>query len=32
MDPSTLALVLFGVGWNLIGDGLNTALDPRINI
>jgi peptide/nickel transport system permease protein len=28
--PVTLALVLFGIGWNLIGDGLNTVLDPRI--
>jgi peptide/nickel transport system permease protein len=28
--PTTLALILFGVGWNLLGDGLNTVLDPRI--
>jgi peptide/nickel transport system permease protein len=27
--PATLALVLFGVSWNLLGDGLNTLLDPR---
>ena len=27
--PATLALVLFGVGWNLIGDGLNEVLNPR---
>ena len=27
--PATLALILFGVGWNLLGDGLNNALDPR---
>jgi peptide/nickel transport system permease protein len=27
--PATLALVLFGVGWNLLGDGLNDWLDPR---
>ncbi|MBN1147128.1 MAG: ABC transporter permease [Anaerolineales bacterium] len=27
--PATLALILFGVGWNLIGDGLNRAMDPR---
>ncbi len=27
--PATLALVLFGIGWNLLGDGLNTALNPR---
>lgn len=28
--PTTLALILFGIGWNLLGDGLNTVLDPRI--
>ncbi len=28
--PATLALILFGIGWNLLGDGLNTVLDPRI--
>jgi peptide/nickel transport system permease protein len=27
--PATLALILFGVGWNLLGDGLNEALNPR---
>jgi len=27
--PPTLALVLFGVGWNLLGDSLNEALNPR---
>ncbi len=27
--PATLALVLFGIGWNLIGDGLNEVLNPR---
>lgn len=27
--PATLALVLFGIGWNLLGDGLNDALNPR---
>lgn len=27
--PATLALILFGIGWNLIGDGLNEALNPR---
>lgn len=27
--PATLVLVLFGIGWNLLGDGLNTVLDPR---
>lgn len=27
--PATLALVLFGIGWNLLGDGLNDRLNPR---
>jgi len=27
--PISLALVLFGVGWNLLGDGLNDLLNPR---
>lgn len=27
--PATLALVFFGVGWSMLGDGLNTLLDPR---
>ncbi len=27
--PASLALVFFGVGWNLLGDGLNTLLNPR---
>ena len=27
--PVTLAIVLFGVGWNLLGDGLNTWLNPH---
>ncbi|MBN1953957.1 MAG: ABC transporter permease [Anaerolineae bacterium] len=27
--PATLALVIFGIGWNLLGDGLNEALNPR---
>jgi peptide/nickel transport system permease protein len=27
--PATLALVLFGIGWNLLGDGLSEVLDPR---
>jgi len=26
--PFTLAIILFGVGWNLIGDGLAEAFDP----
>lgn len=27
--PATLALILFGVGWNLLGDGLTEALEPQ---
>ena len=27
--PATLALILFGIGWNLLGDGINDALNPR---
>jgi len=27
--PVTLALILFGIGWNLLGDGLNAGLNPR---
>lgn len=27
--PATAALILFGIGWNLLGDGLNAVLDPR---
>lgn len=27
--PISLALILFGVAWNLLGDGLNMALNPR---
>jgi peptide/nickel transport system permease protein len=27
--PATLVLIFFGVGWNLLGDGLNRAMDPR---
>ena len=27
--PATLALILFGVGWNLVGDGLNDLLNPQ---
>jgi peptide/nickel transport system permease protein len=26
--PVTLALIFFGVGWNLLGDGLNDVLNP----
>lgn len=28
--PAALALILFGIGWNLLGDGLNDALNPRL--
>ena len=27
--PPTLAIMLFGVGWNLLGDGLNDWLNPH---
>jgi peptide/nickel transport system permease protein len=27
--PPTLAMVLFGVGWNLLGDGLNDWVNPH---
>ncbi len=27
--PATLALILFSLGWNLLGDGLNDALNPH---
>lgn len=27
--PVSLALTLFGVGWNLLGDGLNSVFNPR---
>ena len=30
--PMTLAIIFFGVGWNLIGDGLAEALDPTAAI
>jgi hypothetical protein len=26
--PATLAIILFGLGWNLMGDGLTEALEP----
>jgi peptide/nickel transport system permease protein len=29
--PITIALVLFGVAWNLLGDGINDAINPRIS-
>jgi peptide/nickel transport system permease protein len=28
--PATLALVLFGIGWNLAGDALRDILDPHL--
>lgn len=27
--PVSLALILFGMGWNMLGDGLNTLLNPH---
>jgi peptide/nickel transport system permease protein len=27
--PATLAVVLFGVTWNVLGDGMNEVFDPR---
>lgn len=27
--PGTVLIILYGVGWNLIGDGLNDAFNPR---
>ena len=27
--PATLALLMFGIGWNLLGDGMNDWLNPR---
>ena len=27
--PITVALILFGIGWNLLGDGLIEAMNPR---
>ena len=29
--PVPLALILFGIGWNLLGDGLNDLLNPRVS-
>ena len=28
--PATLTIIFFGMGWNILGDGLNDALDPRL--
>jgi peptide/nickel transport system permease protein len=30
--PATFALVFFGIGWNLLGDGVNDWLDPRTRV
>ena len=27
--PATIVVILFGVGWNLLGDGLQSALEPH---
>ncbi len=27
--PATLAIILFGVGWNLLGDGVGVLLNPK---
>lgn len=29
--PITVAIVLFGIGWNLLGDELNVWMNPRAN-
>ncbi|MFC1879330.1 ABC transporter permease [Chloroflexota bacterium] len=29
--PVTIVLILFGIGWNLLGDGLNDLINPREN-
>ncbi len=28
--PITIALVLFGIGWSLLGDGINDMMNPRL--
>jgi peptide/nickel transport system permease protein len=28
--PIIVAIVLFSIGWNLIGDGLRDVLDPKL--
>jgi peptide/nickel transport system permease protein len=30
--PPSMAIILFSVGWNLIGDGLRDVLDPRLRV
>jgi peptide/nickel transport system permease protein len=27
--PPTLAVMLFGIAWNMFGDGLSDVFDPR---
>ena len=27
--PATLMIMIFGIAWNLLGDGINNALDPK---
>jgi peptide/nickel transport system permease protein len=27
--PTTIAIILFGLGWNLLGDGLSNVLNPK---
>jgi peptide/nickel transport system permease protein len=28
--PATLAVLLFGIAWNIIGDGLSDAMNPHV--
>ena len=28
--PVTIAVILYGISWNLLGDGINDALDPHV--
>jgi peptide/nickel transport system permease protein len=28
--PASAAILLFSIGWNLIGDGLRDVMDPRL--
>ena len=28
--PVSVAILLFSIGWNLIGDGLRDVMDPRL--
>ena len=27
--PTTIAIIFYGIGWNLVGDGVNVLLNPR---